>query len=86
MSYRLEVINKKGNYIRVETTIKNNKNYLNQQLKQHKPTTFRSNQLPRAARKTMHGVNKYINPNKKNRSLGKRERFFVAIMILQIFN
>ena len=65
MSYRLEVINKKGNYIRVETTIKNNKNYLNQQLKQHKPTTFRSNQLPRAARKTMHGVNKYINPNKK---------------------
>ena len=65
MSYRLEAINKKGNYIRVETTIKNNKNYLNQQLKQHKPTTFRSNQLPRAARKTMHGVNKYINPNKK---------------------
>ena len=35
---------KKGNYIRVDTTTKNNKNYFNQQLKQLNSTTLRSQQ------------------------------------------
>ena len=50
---------------------------LNQQLKQHKPTTFRSNQLPRAARITIHGVNKYINPPKKKNSSRKAAISFI---------
>ena len=39
---------KKGNYIHVDTTTKNNKNYLNQQHKQLCSTTLRGNQLPAA--------------------------------------
>ena len=52
-----------GNYIRVDTTTSDDKNYLNQQPKQLVPTTFRG-PTPSAARKTKHGVNKYINRKK----------------------
>ena len=61
----IEILN--GNYIRVDTTISNDKNYLNQQPKQLNSTTFRG-PTPSAARKnTTHGVNRYINPQKIER-------------------
>ena len=51
-----------GNYIRVDTTTSDDKNYLNQQHKQLNPTTFRGPTPSAARKKTMHGVNRYINP------------------------
>jgi hypothetical protein len=51
-----------GNYIRVDTTTSDDKNYLNQQHKQLNSTTFRGPTPSAARKKTMHGVNRYINP------------------------
>ena len=45
-----------GNYIRVDTTTSDDKNYLNQQHKQLNPTTFRGPTPSAARKKTMHGV------------------------------
>ena len=43
----------------------NNKDYLNQQLRQLIPTTLRGNQLPAALKESHVSVNWYINPTKK---------------------
>ena len=80
---------KKGNYIRVDTTTSDNKNYLNQQPKQLVSTTFQSTPkikrffgdpagpTPSAARKkTMHGVNRYINPQSKKKTLRNSQSLF----------
>ena len=53
---------KNGNYIWVDTTTSDDKNYLNQQPKQLVSTTFRGPTPSAARKKTMHGVNRYINP------------------------
>ena len=50
-----------GDYVHVDTTTKNNKNYFNQQLVS---TTLRGNQLSAALNESHVSVNWYINPLK----------------------